>query len=189
MDYLIYKPMAWTKGIYAAMDDDVTQFGRETLAEVKAKHPDDDFEIVDETTLHLRLRAYEDTLKTQPKRITKERFYDMFEVLAPCRWRTRPGGEVFHVSERLTGNLVSWFLRSGNDYFECVQSADIDVHVLFSMLRAREQWLAQFSRDINTLFGISLDDCGLPDALYTPEKEPAVAAQEYGEKYRLTPLT
>lgn len=51
---------------------------------------------------------------TGATQITEERFWEMLEVLPPCRWDTTSVGgrrlEMFHVSERLTGNLVSWFV-------------------------------------------------------------------------------
>lgn len=62
--------------------------------------------------------SHENSLVTQPKVITSERYYDMLEVLPPCRWHNAGGLEVFHVSERITGNLVSWFARNGSDYWE-----------------------------------------------------------------------
>lgn len=61
---------------------------------------------------------FEQSLVTMPKVIDSERFNDMLEVLPPCRWHNCGGYEVFHVSERLTGDLVSWFAHTGDHYFE-----------------------------------------------------------------------
>ena len=50
----------------------------------------------------------------QAKQVTKERYWDMLEVLPPCRWERRHTAgrtlEMFHVSERISSDLVDWFI-------------------------------------------------------------------------------
>lgn len=53
-------------------------------------------------------------VKTAPAPITRERFTEMLEVLPPSRWNRGDYVEFFHVCERLTDNLVSWFGRVGS---------------------------------------------------------------------------
>lgn len=54
-----------------------------------------------------------------PKEITEEHYQDMLECLPPCKFhRPRSGWMVFHVSERLSENIVSWFVQVGNRFFE-----------------------------------------------------------------------
>jgi len=74
--------------------------------------------VVNDKELDQLLQDYEDSLVTEPKRIDQERFNDMLDVLPPCRWHSCGGFEVFHVSERYTGELVSWFGHTGDHYFE-----------------------------------------------------------------------
>lgn len=62
---------------------------------------------------------------TEPKRIDAERFEDMLGVMLPSRWSRSIGIESFHVCERLTGNLVSWFVRAGKSYWEFNDEATI----------------------------------------------------------------
>ena len=62
--------------------------------------------------------TWKETLKEPAELITKERFWEMLEVLPPCKWHNIGGVEVFHISERLTDNLVSWFAHSGDKYAE-----------------------------------------------------------------------
>ena len=57
------------------------------------------------------LAAHEAALVTTPAPITAERFDDYLECLPPCRWHRHRGVELFHVSERLTGDLVQWCAR------------------------------------------------------------------------------
>ena len=58
------------------------------------------------------------SLTTEPEPMDVERFEYLLEVLPPCRWATVAGAETFHISERLTGNLVQWCIRlpSGECY-------------------------------------------------------------------------
>lgn len=53
-----------------------------------------------------------------PWRITRERFWEMLEVLPPCRWERHHHAETFHVSELLSGNIAAHFVRLGSDYYE-----------------------------------------------------------------------
>lgn len=65
-------------------------------------------------------------VKTAPKPVTKEKFHEMLEVLPPCRWNRGSFVEFFHVSERLSGNLVAWFGRVGDTYWEMWDDAALD---------------------------------------------------------------
>jgi hypothetical protein len=53
------------------------------------------------------------------REITQERFSEMLNVLPPCKW-TGPGTvqESFHVSEFLSGNIVSWFVQINGRFFQ-----------------------------------------------------------------------
>ena len=67
--------------------------------------------------------------------IDEARFWEMLEVLPPCRWGTVGGYEVFHVSERLSGNLVSWFAHRGDNYYEFTEQAHINTKALTQKLK------------------------------------------------------
>ena len=62
-------------------------------------------------------------VKTAPALVTSERFHDMLEVLPPSRWYRGDFAEWFHVCEYLTDDLVSWFGRTGDLYWEFQDSA------------------------------------------------------------------
>jgi hypothetical protein len=68
-----------------------------------------------------RLNAdYTASLITEPVEIDEERFMYALEILPPCRW-TRPRGvELFHVSERLSFNLVDWYACLNGRYWHFV---------------------------------------------------------------------
>lgn len=53
-----------------------------------------------------------------PQQTTKERFWDMLEVLPPVGWKTTESGESFKLSERTSGLITAIFCRIGDNYFE-----------------------------------------------------------------------
>ena len=93
-----------------------------TVAQYEAKHGYP-LRIVSEAELGKLDKVFCDGMVTKPKLITHQRFWDMLEILPPCRWHDTGGFEVFHVSERITHNLVSWFAHKrvplvGQRYWE-----------------------------------------------------------------------
>ena len=93
--------------------------------------------VVSEAKMAQLVWDFEQTLKTKPKPITKERYWEMLEVLPPCRWHNAGGFEVFHVSEHLTGPLVSWFAHRGaihQQYWEFVDDCRLTDEALVEML-------------------------------------------------------
>lgn len=63
-----------------------------------------------------------------PWPVDRDRFWYLLEVLPPCKWRRMAGGcESFHVSERLSGNVVTWCVRIGENFFE-LQDLDTRDH-------------------------------------------------------------
>jgi hypothetical protein len=55
-----------------------------------------------------------------PERVDQSRFWDMLEVLPPCKWTRLRGSESFYISEAETTNLHTWMVRIGQDHFEMV---------------------------------------------------------------------
>lgn len=71
-----------------------------------------------------------------PQEITQERFWDALEVLPPCAWQgVGTLVESFYVSERLSGNVVSWFIRLDRRYFQVDQEATTPRAELVRMVR------------------------------------------------------
>lgn len=68
-------------------------------------------------------REFEAAMITAPEIISEEKYWDLLEVLPPCRWTHRGGMNFFHVSERLRGNLVQWVAQVGDLYFGWTASA------------------------------------------------------------------
>lgn len=62
----------------------------------------------------LLLKAHEQSLVSKPVKIDISEWSDKLEVLPPCRWQMFGPYECFYVSERITGDIVSWYcLRDG----------------------------------------------------------------------------
>ena len=76
--------------------------------------------VVDEAELSAIWRDHTKSLITDPTPIDKKTWNYYLEVLPPCRWTSEQGVELFHVSERLTDNLVTWCARVGSQYFTFV---------------------------------------------------------------------
>ena len=92
--------------------------------------------VVDEAELNALIDEHLAGMVTKPKRITRDRFWEMLEVLPPCRWDNAGGFEVFHVSERLTHSLVDWFAHKGARYWEFTDHDNITDEALAAKLRA-----------------------------------------------------
>jgi len=90
-----------------------------TLAEYLAEFPQ--MRVVDGKELDSLLNGhYEDCKKGTVKEISEETYNDMLNVLPPCRW----DGGSFHISERFTANLVSWYFRIGKKHYTLIDEAD-----------------------------------------------------------------
>lgn len=82
------------------------------------------------------VRAYTETLRSPPTPISAQRWDDMLNVLPPCRWRQHDGVELFHVSERITDDLVNWFAKVGEHHFSMVDRASADAGALATAVKA-----------------------------------------------------
>ncbi len=87
-------------------------YSHQTLEEMKVRYP----EIVVMDTMEA-VKLHESKFITPVTEIDDDRFSDMLEVLPPSRWKHFPGGEHFHICERISGNIVSWCVRIGSRYF------------------------------------------------------------------------
>lgn len=81
--------------------------------------------LVDDHELDRLFTQEVQSMITDPKVIDKARYNDMLETLPPMRWAQYGAWSMFHMSERLTGNLVSWFAKCGDQYFEFDDQADL----------------------------------------------------------------
>ena len=73
--------------------------------------------VLNEEEIHELDRAYVDSMVTSRQRIEEERYDYSLNVLPPCKWHSVGAFNFFHVSERLSHNLVTWCVRQGEKYW------------------------------------------------------------------------
>lgn len=78
--------------------------------------------LVDDVELYQLIQDFNNSLITNPEEISIERWEEMLEVLPPCRWNTYAGYSGFHVSERYTGDLVSWYFKKNGKAYTFMDS-------------------------------------------------------------------
>lgn len=81
----------------------------QTVEEYLADSNLKDLQFVEDANYDTFIKSYLETLKTEPIEISVEKFHEMLNILPPQRWTVRFGISVFHICERLTHNLVSWY--------------------------------------------------------------------------------
>lgn len=99
-----------------------TQYDNETLAALRAQNRasmellpfNDACRLIDDA----RMAAY----CHAPVEITKQQFWEMLEVLPPCKWTRSKGYEVFYVSEALAADIHAWHVRIGGRYWSLNRS-------------------------------------------------------------------
>ena len=97
------------------------EYTNETLEDYKAHHPDQNFsQLYPWEEFEVILSDYDKKRLIDPpaKEVDESRYWDMLYVLPPCRWHHCRGIELFHLSERITGNIVSWIAGLNGKYYE-----------------------------------------------------------------------
>lgn len=104
-------------------------YSKQTVEELRAERPDSELTLVSGEELAEMLEAYYATLATDREEITEARYWDLLECLPPCRFTQADGCEVFHISERLTGNLVTWcaHVTAEDKYYEFTDDAALPI--------------------------------------------------------------
>jgi hypothetical protein len=111
--WIVKEPFPGWAQSYLGPDGTVAYSSALTAAEYiarKAEHGDT-MRLITDAEFDALLNAHEAALVTKPAPITADRFDDWLGCLPPCRWHRHAGVELFHVSERLTGDLVQWCAR------------------------------------------------------------------------------
>jgi hypothetical protein len=70
-----------------------------------------------------------------PQRVTRERWWDMLEVMFPARWENTPEGEVFMMPECITSSLYTFGVRIGEDCFSITEDCSIEASRLIAMCK------------------------------------------------------
>jgi len=124
----------WAHSVCSKLDNDtlIVHYTNGLTLEQYQEQNNKEYDLLTWEEFEKKVTTYEQTLKTKPKRITKARYWEMLEVLPPSRF----DGNVFHICERLTGNLVAWFFSKNEKYYEFTEEADISETDLSAIIRA-----------------------------------------------------
>ncbi len=111
------------------------------LATYIAEHNLKDFSLITPEAMSERCNGYEESRKTKPESVTLERFYDALNCMPPSRYGFAKGVIHFHICERLTGNLVQWFIRfpSTNSCYTFIDDASITEDQLCEHIKYAKQ--------------------------------------------------
>jgi len=113
MTQVFFSPTAdYCSALDVVRPDGRGQYSGKTLDDFRLEHAD--VQIVDSevSVQHDRNRRI-----TPPVEITQERFWELLECLPPCKWKRGVDGEAFHISERITYDIVDWCVRIGEKYY------------------------------------------------------------------------
>jgi len=71
---------------------------------------------------HAAYKRYEDGFRSGPVAVSRERYWEMLEILPPVGFTNRGEEETFKMSERTAGNITAIFARIGDRHFEMADS-------------------------------------------------------------------
>ena len=97
-----------------------TEYSHETLEEVRTRKNDSSIIIIGEAALDdsLEKLVKETYIDEKAKYIDEERYDYLLNCLPPCKWHSYLSVSYFHMSERLTHDVVTWVAKSGDTYVE-----------------------------------------------------------------------
>lgn len=116
----------------------VCEFGGETMEELKSQgrvSPEAFLCPWEEAEAHSLGLARQRYCKG-PERVSRERWWELLEVMPPARWRSLPGGEIFMVAEPIASDLYRFGVRIGEEYFSIVEDCDIEDSRLIDLCKA-----------------------------------------------------
>lgn len=140
MEMVIFDPNSKWTGIYTFMVStgvtSVCRWSGETLEELKASG-----EVSPEAFLcpwdeaeKLSALLMRERLCKGPQRVTRERWWELLEILFPARWEQHVGDnsehEIFMVPESIASTLYTFGVRIGEEYFTITEDCDIPAYRL-----------------------------------------------------------
>lgn len=108
-----------------------------TFDEYKAATGNFALKMLSEAEFWAMVEDWQNSLKTAPQEITEEEYYDLFECLPPCRYFGAEGITFFHLSERLTADLVTWCAKKGGKFYSFTQDAGISKEELVKLMEGK----------------------------------------------------
>ena len=96
----------------------------------KGHEPNKTLKVIDKAEYEKRINTYKAERLKEEEAIEKSDWWWFFECLPPCRWSNRSGVELFHMSERLSFDLVHWVGRIGDKHYKLVDKDTADLSVV-----------------------------------------------------------
>lgn len=115
MKYVIDLNRKFDGCIFTCMSDDVhSDYGRETLAEMQARNPECELQLISETELDNLIDNYLKEATSAPfAEITKAHYWDLMECVPPARW----GTDWFFVGEPFHFDIHLFCFKINDRYF------------------------------------------------------------------------
>lgn len=89
-------------------------YSGKTAAELAAQYGGELVEMTEEDAHELNRQAF----CTDPVKISAADWTWLFECLPPARYRELSGVSMFHVCERVYGDIVTWVIRRGTEFWK-----------------------------------------------------------------------
>lgn len=123
----------WIETAVIIIDDNeqYSQYANKKISEYNSSA----YSVVNSEELRALIDNHNKSFITAPELTNAEHYNDMLEILPPCRWHVSAGNNYFHVSERITGNLVRWFCSVGGQYYTFINDANISTSKLNEIIR------------------------------------------------------
>ena len=132
MKYIIETSRKFDGCIYTCMSDDVhSDYGGETLEEIRHANPGKTFEVVENDKLNELVREYIKTISSDPfEEITHDQYWDYMECVPPAR----SGRNWFFLGEAYNYDVHLFCFTDGQRYFSAhrrisAQKADIEAEI------------------------------------------------------------
>jgi nicotinamide mononucleotide adenylyltransferase len=104
-------------------------WGRETVAEVRRKHPGQKVSVITWQEANKRARAAALSEYCKPvEEITAEQFNEWLNVLPPENWQNGREVNIFRMSEYYTGKITRHVARVDGRYFTALREAGPDTY-------------------------------------------------------------
>jgi len=112
------------------LDNGLVAYSENLTPEQYAAKHNEQVRVVDETEFDAMMTAYVESQVSEPVEETYAQFDEALNCLPPYKWRVVRGVELFHLSERLSHNLVTWHAKLGNRYFTFTDRDNADMEKL-----------------------------------------------------------
>lgn len=110
-------------------------YSNQTLDQLKKEYPKyHDIVVITRDDAVARI---EKERTTEPIEITAERYTDLLKCLTPCKFGRYSGAEAFHVSERITGSIVTWCVRIGKRHFSMDCTCNVHPNEVIALVQSK----------------------------------------------------